>query len=147
RLQTVVGSFPVPERIDSAPAISALADILHDYVERQRSAGDFVDRVSEQLSVRFDDADEASLHELFELTSQLKREGRNGIWARLLKNAFMPLFLGTFDYVVGNPPWVNWESLPAGYRQQSAHLWNSYGLFVHHGMDIMLGKGKKDIST
>jgi hypothetical protein len=65
----------------------------------------------------------------------------------VLKNAFMPLFLEPFDYVAGNPPWVNWESLPDGYRADTAHLWQDYGLFVHTGMDTILGKGKKDIST
>jgi hypothetical protein len=59
----------------------------------------------------------------------------------------MPLFLHDFDYVVGNPPWINWESLPEGYRSASNHLWQRYGLFVHKGMDVILGKGKKDIST
>ncbi len=59
----------------------------------------------------------------------------------------MPLFIGQFDYVVGNPPWVNWESLPDGYRSEIAYLWQDYGLFVHSGMDTILGKGKKDIST
>jgi methylase of polypeptide subunit release factors len=40
----------------------------------------------------------------------------NGLWARLLKNNFAPLTVGQFDYIVGNPPWVNWEHLPDGYR-------------------------------
>jgi hypothetical protein len=59
----------------------------------------------------------------------------------------MPLFLGRFDYVAGNPPWINWESLPPDYREKSVPLWQKYGLFVHSGMDTILGKGKKDIST
>jgi hypothetical protein len=59
----------------------------------------------------------------------------------------MPLFLEPFDYVVGNPPWINWESLPPGYREQTAPLWERYGLFVHSGMDTILGKGKKDVSA
>ena len=35
----------------------------------------------------------------------------------------MPLFLKDFDYVVGNRPWVNWESLPHGYRQHLVPLY------------------------
>jgi SAM-dependent methyltransferase len=145
RLHTVVGSFPVPECVTSAEAISTLADVLHEYVQDGRSADQFVSRIREQLVI--DEQDEATLRELFGLTSSLKRDGRNGIWARIVKNAFMPLFIGRFDYVAGNPPWVNWENLPDGYRQQTASLWESYGLFVHRGMDTILGKGKKDIST
>jgi len=62
-------------------------------------------------------------------------------------DAAAPLSAGTFDYVVGNPPWVNWESLPGRYRQRTACLWDSYGLFVHRGMDTILGKSRKDIAT
>jgi SAM-dependent methyltransferase len=53
---------------------------------------------------------------------------------------------GRFDYVVGNPPWVNWESLPEDYRAATRPLWEYYGLFPHGGMDAILGKGKKDLS-
>jgi SAM-dependent methyltransferase len=51
-----------------------------------------------------------------------------------------------FDVIAGNPPWVNWETLPASYRQQTRALWEQYGLFAHQGMDAILGKGKKDLS-
>jgi len=52
-----------------------------------------------------------------------------------------------FDYIVGNPPWVNWEHLPDGYRQSIAPLWVSkYQLFPHRGFDAILGKSKDDIS-
>ncbi len=54
--------------------------------------------------------------------------------------------LGDFDYLVGNPPWVNWQTLSEDYRQQTRHLWEQYGLFAHSGMDVILGKGKKDLS-
>jgi methylase of polypeptide subunit release factors len=87
------------------------------------------------------------LAELFERLSELHRQGLDGIWARVLKNAFMPLFLEPFDYVVGNPPWINWETLPPEYREHVAPLWKDYGLFQHKGFDAILGKAKDDIST
>ncbi len=51
-----------------------------------------------------------------------------------------------FDYVVGNPPWINWQVLPSAYRDQTKQLWQDYGLFPHQGLDTILGKGKKDLS-
>ncbi len=51
-----------------------------------------------------------------------------------------------FDYVVGNPPWIGWENLPEDYRRATKKLWQEHGLFVHGGMDTILGKGKKDLS-
>ncbi|MGE5403636.1 MAG: HsdM family class I SAM-dependent methyltransferase, partial [Candidatus Saccharibacteria bacterium] len=52
-----------------------------------------------------------------------------------------------FDYVLGNPPWVNWEDLSPEYREATLQYWQKYGLFAHKGMDVILGKGKKDLST
>lgn len=68
------------------------------------------------------------------------------MWARIIKNAFAPLYAKNFDYVAGNPPWINWESLPENYRQETKPLWVEQGLFPHSGMDTIIGKGKKDIS-
>ena len=51
-----------------------------------------------------------------------------------------------FDYVVGNPPWINWQHLPDDYRRQTRPCWERLELFPHKGMDTILGKGKKDIS-
>jgi len=59
-----------------------------------------------------------------------------------------PDVIGKFDYVVGNPPWINWEHLPNEYRVSLNHLWKKYGLFtLKSGMNAMLGGGKKDISA
>lgn len=146
-LNTVVGRFPIPESANSAESITILADALHDHVRSASDSRVFVAEMMSALHVPPGSEDEVTLDELYDQLLELQVEGRDGIWARILKNAFMPLFLGKFDYIVGNPPWVNWESLPETYRQQSAHLWRDYGLFVHTGMDAILGKGKKDIST
>ena len=65
---------------------------------------------------------------LYERMSELRDQGRDGIWARIIKNSFAPLFVGQFDFVVGNPPWVNWETLAPEYRKVSAEAWKHYGL-------------------
>lgn len=57
-----------------------------------------------------------------------------------------PPHLQKFDMIVGNPPWVNWQTLAPDYRQQTKALWTDYGLFPHVGFDSILGKGKKDLS-
>ena len=84
--------------------------------------------------------------DFYEQCQDLHRDGLDGLWPYVLRNAFMPAFIGDFDLVVGNPPWVNWESLPAPYRERTRELWKRYGLFVHGGMAAMLGAGKKDVS-
>jgi len=77
---------------------------------------------------------------------KLEKEKKNKIWLRVLKNSFAPLFVGEFDYVVGNPPWVLWDNLPEYYRNATKILWDKYRLFTLSGMAARHGGGKKDIS-
>ncbi len=66
--------------------------------------------------------------ELYDTMARLRDEGRDSIWARIIKNSFAPLFVGQFHFVVGNPPWVNWESLAPEYRKVSEGAWKHYQL-------------------
>lgn len=50
------------------------------------------------------------------------------------------------DFVVGNPPWVNWQNLPPSQREELMPRWESYGLFSLSGRQARLGGGKKDLS-
>jgi hypothetical protein len=67
--------------------------------------------------------------------------------ARIIKNAFAPLFTGLVDYVIGNPPWVNWESLPADYRESTIGLWDKYRLRERATPGARLGNVKKELSA
>jgi SAM-dependent methyltransferase len=147
-LETAVGPLPLPLAVDSRAKIEKLTDLLENYITGGFTTDAFLERCRRELpDLNADPANEATLRELFECLHTLHRKGLDGIWARVIKNAFMPLFLEPFDYIVGNPPWINWESLPQAYRDRSAPLWQELGLFVHSGMDTILGKGKKDLST
>ncbi len=57
-----------------------------------------------------------------------------------------PAVAGQFDFVVGNPPWVRWDYLPAEWRTATLPLWKHYGLFSLSGFEGRLGGGKKDLS-
>lgn len=60
---------------------------------------------------------------------ELERKDWNGIWARILSNYLSTANLGEFDVIVGNPPWVDWKSLPSGYRERIKSLCISRKLF------------------
>lgn len=49
------------------------------------------------------------------------------------------------DIIVGNPPWVNWEYMPASYRRRTRHLWTDYGLLSSKGLDLSFSK--EDVSV
>ena len=53
----------------------------------------------------------------------------------------------SFNYIIGNPPWINWETLPVSYRRETHSLWEKYGLYQHKGYDALLGKSKDDLAV
>jgi len=79
-----------------------------------------------------DDATERIKEKLRELATalvDLEHKGWNGIWARIITNFLTTANLGKFDIIVGNPPWVDWKSLPSGYRERIKALCISRKLF------------------
>ncbi|MBL7074916.1 N-6 DNA methylase [candidate division KSB1 bacterium] len=83
---------------------------------------------------------------IYKRIKELDDAGENGFWARYIKNAFAPVYLGKFDFVIGNPPWVRWDYLSDDYRKRTLKLWQRYGLFSLRGYEARLGGGKKDFS-
>lgn len=148
KLKTSVGLFNIPEAFATRDRMETLANILDGSVETQVGEEVFLERLSNAADVYREEFEAAkhALVELYRRMADLEAQELNGRWARIIKNSFAPLFLEPVQYVVGNPPWVNWENLPDEYRQRSIPTWQKYGLFPHGGMDTILGKGKKDIS-
>jgi len=144
---TAVGTFLIPPVLCTKERFDRFCNVLEESVRAQISPDAFVSRIERELAPpEWQQSDADLAREVYEQILSLHRQGMNGLWARLLKNNFAPLTVGQFDYIVGNPPWVNWEHLPDGYRQAIKPIWERYGLFPHGGMDTILGKGKKDIS-
>lgn len=52
-----------------------------------------------------------------------------------------------FDFVVGNPPWVNWRRLSSEYRERIQPLWPAYGLFTATGLHARLGGAMDDLAA
>ncbi len=144
-LKTVVGEFSVPIRIVEENLLSRALLILEECVKGGYSVSDFKARLIKEVNL--EEQDLSLMIGLFETLKKLESEGKNKIWLRVLKNSFAPLFVGKFDYVVGNPPWVLWDNLPDDYRNSTKSLWQWYGLFTLSGFEARYGGGKKDISV
>jgi methylase of polypeptide subunit release factors len=149
-LKTSVGEFRVPVVFAERERMDALANVLDESVESGVSKDAFVHRLRDAAKLPAKEMREAEeeLVKLFEQLKELHDQGLNGVWARIIKNAFAPLFIEPCDYIVGNPPWVNWESLPDDYRLQTKPLWEHYKLFPKRdkAMHTILGQAKYDIS-
>ena len=144
QLKTSAGDFNIPTEVAGDRShIGPYADTLEFSIRDGYSPEEFLERCKAEAIP----TTEANLHkQLYRYLQQLDAENKNGIWARIIKNAFAPLFIGKVDYVAGNPPWVNWEHLPDDYRQSTAPLWQEYDLFRHKGYKAKLGGGKDDVS-
>jgi hypothetical protein len=118
----------VPKEIANNPkSVAKYAEILEECIRHGFSSEQFLSRCGEEdLSVSANKAHIA----LYEQLVVLDKQNKNGIWARMIKNNFAPLFQGreSFDYIAGNPPWVNWEDLPKEYRTRSDKIWTHYSL-------------------
>ena len=146
---TAVGEFALPRSLVQAAYIDALANLLEEHVKNDSPVTTFTAALCEKfpLDPKRDKTDIAIVEELYSQLRELQRQTINGIWARIIKNAFAPLFQPPFDRIAGNPPWINWEHLPDEYRQRSAWLWTKYRLFEHTGLRARLGSAKDDLSV
>lgn len=147
---TAVGNFQVSAALCTKERFDNFCNLLEDSLKGALDVEAFIQRIERELNLSPPEWDERAValsHDLYKKLLDLHRRGLNGLWARLLKNNFAPLTVGQFDYIVGNPPWVNWENLPDGYRKSIASLWTEYELFPHKGFEAILGKSKDDISV
>ncbi len=150
KFKTVVGDFAVPGSLVKAQYIDQLAGLVEECVDEKYSVIDFRKRILRTFPLveEKDDLDIQVLEQLYIRIEELNVKAINGIWARIIKNAFAPLFCGEFDYVAGNPPWVNWDRLPDNYRQHLIPLnEDTYLLFPHTGLRARHGSSEIDIST
>jgi len=137
----------VPKEIASSPKeVAKYADVLETCVKNGYAPEEFLIRCKDEgLTITATPGHVRLYKELV----RLDRENKNGIWARIIKNNFAPLFEGaeSFDFVVGNPPWVNWESLPVEYRENTIELWDKYRLRERATRGPRLGNVKKELSA
>lgn len=126
---TSVGKFQIPvEWIRNGGfLLSIAAPLIEEMVKSEYSVDEAITRLkSEGLIVS---NNEQVVKNFYTQILELEKQGKNGIWVRLLKNTFAPVAAGKFDFVVGNPPWVRWEIISEDYREATLKLWKDYKLF------------------
>lgn len=135
-------AFPVPVEMANADGVAAIRTALDDaLMEGDRDVGSVVfhtqlanvfgtvgtQAVTDDETVWSDIRD--VLDVLYDRVRDLADAGRDGVWAKIIENSFAPLFVGRFDAVVGNPPWLGWPKLPERWRTDAETLWKRYGLW------------------
>ncbi len=148
-VRTSVGKFQVPICVVDEGEVGTLADAIEHSVDHNYSQAEFLKLSKTKLNLKDEDYErsEELLRDMFRKIVNLKKNGINSIWSRFIKNAFAPVFKGKFDYVVGNPPWINWQNLSNGYRKDTKSLWKKYFLVAKaSGDQFELGKKRRDFS-
>jgi methylase of polypeptide subunit release factors len=146
-LRTSAGAFRIPAHVIETPGqLASLTGLMDRCLQDYYSVDEFKAVAAREIA----DVPELIVSDLANLYSALlvlRNNNRDGIWARIIRNAFAPMTCGLFDFVIGNPPWVNWQSLAPEYRSATLPLWVDYGLFSLRGHAARLGGGKKDLSA
>ena len=149
-IRTSVGEFRVPALFAERERMDVLALVLDEGVEAGWGDRAFLVHLTKAANLEPEELEIAGsdLKTLFKQLKYLHDNGLNGVWARIVKYSFAPVFLEPCHYIVGNPPWVNWEHLPDEYRRSTMPLWEHYGLFPKRekGMETILGAAKYDIA-
>lgn len=131
--------FVIPVELVSQDALARLSIAIRRAIDAGEDCAGFVAHLAAEMSpsaanpILSDPAGwenaVAVLQVLYRQILALHQAGRDGVWAEIIENRFAPLFIGKFEVVVGNPPWLTWTKLPAAWRQAAEPIWRDYGLF------------------
>jgi len=141
---TTKGNYTFPVSMKEKSHIDKFTSMMDVALRGRIDPGKF--RKSLKSEFRLTEKETSLLVDVYKRIKELDDKGENGIWARYIKNAFAPVYLGKFDFVIGNPPWVRWGYLSDDYREKTLKLWQRYGLFSLKGYATRLGGGEKDFS-
>jgi len=141
---THVRNYEFPLSMKDKARIDRFTGLVDESLRAASEPAVFASRV--RTDMRLPDAEAWELAEVYRQIKALHDANEDGIWARYIKNAFAPVYVGAFDYVVGNPPWIRWKFLSDEYRQRTLPLWHQYRIFSLRGQEARLGAGEKDFS-
>lgn len=128
--ETSEGDWRIPVPLIESRYLAPLGEIIGQALKLGQNTEWLRDEISNKLPI-LSKVDQPIIDEvsaLYEKINDLHLADRNGMWWQMLTNSFAPALQGKFDYVVGNPPWVSWETLPEKYRRENDEHWVRYRL-------------------
>jgi len=143
-LHTTQGKFWITKEVIDKNLLYPVLSLIDECVKLKFTKEEFEKSLSDKIPLTRESID--SFIRLYEKIYKLEyMYHKNRIWTSLLKNSFAPMLMGKFDYVIGNPPWINWETLPKFYRDTTKHFYEQYGL-LERTKGMGMGKVKRDIA-
>jgi len=145
KIKTTKGDFFIPNEVVSRKLVDELLSDMKTKIEKY-SKKEFSEYINKNYKLSAYAVE--TLDKLFSKIKDLNERNENKIWTTIIKNSFAPLFrINQFDYVIGNPPWVNWEFLSEDYAKLLAEINNSYEIFAYTGAEARLGHTRLDMFT
>ena len=103
---------------------------------KAESANVLYSKITEDFSEK-QKGSETLMKSILQLSEDLVKLHKNkwdGIWIRITTNFMMIARLHKHDLIVGNPPWVKWEHLPAAYTRKIKEFCDIRHIFCNDGM-------------
>lgn len=141
---TTEGDYVFPLSMKDKSRIDLFTGLVETGLRAKLDKAKFSRLLAKELPLP--EAESSALLAVYGKIKALDDKGQDGIWARYIKNAFAPAYMGQFDFVIGNPPWIRWGYLADDYRKRTLTMWQDYGLFSLRGHQARLGQGEKDFS-
>ncbi len=118
----------VPENIaKNSKIFNLILSLVKEYLNYDYSPKEFQEILKRETGIN-NDAKNVALN-LYKILYKLKLEKRDMIWINILRNIFAPFrYLNSFDIVIGNPPWINWENIAEGIRGSLKKIVEEYGI-------------------
>lgn len=119
------------DRPDFGKAMSDLQALV-----KAESANVLYSKIVEDFSDK-EKASQSLMTSILQLSEDLVKLHKNkwdGIWIRITTNFMMIARLHKHDLIVGNPPWVKWEHLPAAYTRKIKEFCDIRHIFCNDGM-------------
>lgn len=124
----------LPKRLVESEGFSYLMDDIQSMVNVDNEdsimtilTGKLTDR--ERQSMMLQSYLQTMVHSLV----HLHRNNWDGIWVRIITNFMMVAQMRRADMIVGNPPWVKWEHLPAAYTRRIKEFCDIRHIFCNDG--------------
>lgn len=124
----------LPIRLVKDPDFSAFMNQLQSYVKTD-DADILFAVISQKLTEKEKKSDVLVkyLKNFAKDLTELHKNHWDGIWIRIVLNFMLIARLEKHDLIVGNPPWVKWEHLPAAYAKKIKKLCSIKHIFSNDG--------------
>jgi hypothetical protein len=137
KVPTAVGDFMLPARLVESGRLHELLSTVQDLLERERpSESSEVVRALGAFARIYASQEEVEawlniLKDFYGKLLKLKKNDMDSVWIPIIKGHVLPtLFEKSFDFVVGNPPWLAYRYIadPAYQEKVKSLIAKTYGL-------------------